>query len=853
MNKVLVSLCCLICICARTEAQDIVGGLEPIGPISGLKRTEAGVTFNCQDKSQVRVMILAPDLVRVRASFRRPVPEKDHSWAIAKTEWEVPRWNLTEQADAVTITTDELEVVVRRSPLLIEFRDARTHQVINQDERPMMFDASGTKHSMMFDPQAGPFVAAAKRLGFEEHFYGLGEKAARLDKRRGFFVNWNSDTPGYTEGRDPIYQTVPFYLGWQRGEAYGIFFDNSYKSYFDFGRSSQEYAAFAAEGGEMNYYFFWGPSIKKILGRYAELTGRMPLPPLWALGNQQSRWSYYPEAVVEEVVRQYRQRDLPLDVVHLDIHHMQGYRVFTFDPKWFTDPKALTERLRKQGVKVVTIVDPGVKHQMPAPGARTQSSAAINPELEPQDKSYYVFDQGMEKGYFQKHQSGELFIPKVWPGDSVFVDYTLSEARRWWGDLHRAYTEQGIAGIWNDMNEPSDFVDQTGKNQMDVLSYDEGQYTTHAKNRNLFALLMAQATYEGLERLKPDERPYVITRAAYAGIQRYSTMWTGDNNSTWDALALSIPMFQTLGLSGEPFVGGDVGGFIGRSDGELLTRWYQVGFLTPFLRNHKEISGYDHEPWRFGKYYEDIIRRYLKLRYRLMPFLYTTLEEAHRTGVPPFRPLLLNYQHDYHTLNLDDQFMVGTDLLVAPILKPDLTNRMVYLPEGEWVDYWTGKGHAGGKMIRVDAPLETVPMFVRAGAIIPMWPEMNYIGEKPFDPISFIIYPDEKGQAMTTLYEDDGISPAYKRGVFRRTTLSVSSASKGYQINLGAPAGSYNPGPRGLIFIVKAITDAQHVSLDGNPFAAVKPGEKRDGWYRDASDLVVRIADDGRAHRIEIK
>src|SRR5262249_582520 len=272
-----------------------------------------------------------------------PLPARDHSWAIAKEAWPPVRWSLTESSDAIMIVTDEVEAVVRRSPLLIEFRDAKTHSPINADERPMMYDANGTMRKSMFDPDAGIYVAAAKKLGFDEHFYGLGEKAARLDKRRGGFVNWNSDTPGYVEGRDPIYQTVPFYLGLQKGTAYGIFFDNSYRSHFDFGRLSQERFWFAAEGGEINYYFFYGPSIKKILSRYADLTGHMPLMPLWALGIQQCRYSYYPDSMVEEVVRQYRERDLPLDVVYLDIHYMNGYRVFTFDPKRFPDPKPLTE------------------------------------------------------------------------------------------------------------------------------------------------------------------------------------------------------------------------------------------------------------------------------------------------------------------------------------------------------------------------------------------------------------------------------------------------------------------------------------------------------------------------------
>ncbi|HJU55166.1 MAG TPA: TIM-barrel domain-containing protein, partial [Pyrinomonadaceae bacterium] len=573
MNRSLLSLCCLaIVLCsAGVKAQDFVNGMEPIGAVSSFRKDADAVTFSCRDGSEVRLSILAPDLIRVRASFGKALPARDHSWAIDKLSWDRVNWNVTETPDAVVVSTDELEAVVRRSPLLVEFRDAKTKQVINADERPMMYDARGVREGMMFDPKAGTFVAAAKKLGFEEHFYGLGEKAARLDKRRGQFVNWNSDTPGYTEGKDPIYQTIPFYIGLERGLAYGIFFDNSYRSYFDFGHNTQRYTSFGAEGGEMNYYFFYGPSMKKILTRYTELTGRVQLPPLWSLGHQQSRWSYYPDTMAEEVVRQYRERDLPLDVLHLDIDYMQAYRVFTWDTSRFPNPKGFTERLRQQGVKVVTIVDPGVKHQTPAKDTRDAANTP-NPELAPQDKSYYVLNQGLEKDYFQKRKGGKLFIPKVWPGDSVFVDYTLPDARRWWGDLHRAYLDQGVAGIWNDMNEPSDFVDQTGKNQMDVVSYDEGEKSTHAKNRNTFALLMSRATYEGLERLAPDKRPYVITRAAYAGIQRYSTMWIGDTNSTWEALALSLPMYQTLGLSGETFVGGDVGGFIGRGSGELLVR-----------------------------------------------------------------------------------------------------------------------------------------------------------------------------------------------------------------------------------------------------------------------------------------
>jgi alpha-glucosidase len=807
MKNLASSAFCVLFLVKSATAIDFTG-FATIDPLASYTSTRDTVTIACRDQSQVRLYILAPDLIRVRASFRAPMPDRDRSWAIAKTAWDVPKWSVKEEPDDLLIASEEVEVIVHRSPLLIEFRDAKTHRTINRDALPMMWDPHVNDGR----------VVALKKLGFDEHFYGLGEKAARFDKRRGQFTMWNSDTPAYKEGTDPIYQDIPFYLGWQSAEAYGIFFDNSYRTHFDFAGESPDHVVFEAEGGEMNYYFFWGPSIKKILGRYADLTGHLPMPPKWALGNQQSRWSYYPDTVAEEVVRRYRAEDLPLDVLHLDIDYMQQYRVFTWDRHGYPDPTAFTEKLRKQGVKVVVIVDPGVKYQPPEPGA---ANTAANPEVTAQDKSYYVFNQGLAKDYFLKRKDGKLWIGAVWPGKAVYADFTLAAAARWWGDLHRAYLDHGVAGIWNDMNEPSDFLDQTGKTQMDVITYDGGANSPYAGNRNVFALNEARATYEGLERLRPNDRPYVITRAAYAGIQRYSTMWTGDNTATWDAMALSIPMFETLGLSGEPFVGADAGGFIGRTDAELLTRWYQIAFLTPFCRNHAQRDAYDHEPWRFGAYYEDIIRKYLKLRYRFLPFLYTALEEAHRTGVPIFRPLLLNYQNDANTLDLDDEFMVGGDLLVAPILKPGATSRLVYLPEGTWFDYWTGRQLAGGRMIHADAALETVPLYVRGGAIIPMGPEMNYVGEKSTDPLTFEVYPDAQGNARTSLYEDDGVSPAYRNGVERRTTVTYQS----FKIDVSAPTGSYQPGPRNLVFAVHPTTRAS------------KP---------------VQFADDGRPHHIQL-
>jgi len=811
-------------------------GPRPAGDVTGVARGERGVELACADGTTVSVAVLAPDLVRVRTRFAGQPAAPDHSWAIARTTWDPVPWELHEDAGAVTLTTAALEVVIRRQPLLVEFREAGTHRVINADERPMARD-----------PQTGR-VTAAKRLGFDEHFYGLGEKAARLDRRRGRFEMWNSDTPGYTEGTDPIYQSIPFYVGWEAGRAYGLFYDNSHRSRFDLGHAGQDAAIYEADGGVLDYYFFAGPAMKQVVSRYTELTGRMPLPPLWALGHQQSRYSYYPASMVEEVARQYRAHDLPLDVLYLDIHYMNGYRVFTWDPVRFPDPAALTKTLGAQGVKLVTIIDPGVKFQPPAAGAH---DAAVNPGLGPQADSYYVYNEGVAHDYFLRHQDGRVYVGEVWPGKAVFVDYTREDARRWWGGLHRALTDVGVAGVWTDMNEPADFADSTGKTQQDLVFFDEGARTLYPQNRNVFALGMARATYEGLERLRPDQRPFVITRAGYAGIQRYATMWTGDNNATFASLQLNIPMFASLGLSGETFVGSDLPGFIGRGDGELLARSYELACLVPLCRNHGAVDMYDREPWRYGAYYEDIVRKYLKLRYRLLPFLYTTLEEAHRTGVPLFRPLLLNFQDDSNLLNLDDEFMVGDALLAAPVTRAIERGREVYLPAGRWYDFWTAAPVAGGTMLRVDAPLDHLPLYVRGGSILPSAPPMNHTGEKPWDPLQFDVYPDEAGRAAGSLYEDDGTSPAYRTGAFRRTALRSFRDGDDTVIALDAPAGAYQPAARNLELVLHADGGVSRVRLDGRDLPAAASGP---GWHRpDARTVVVRLADDGRAHEVRLR
>jgi len=818
-----------LCVVVLGLALRLVGfetqGLTSIGHVAAVQAVEHGLKISCADGSTVQLSFLAEDLVRVFTVFPNQNADLNHSWAVDRTEWATVATKFTEDAASVRLMSDQLEVRINKDPLLISFVDRQTGRVVNADQRPMARDPKTER------------IAIFKRLGLEEHFYGLGERAAHLDRRRGEFMMWNSDTPGYVEGTDPLYQSIPFYLGLDKGRAYGLFYDNSFKSTFDFGRLNQEFAGFCAEGGVANYYFFAGPSLRSILGRYADLTGHMPMPPLWALGHQQSRYSYYPDTMVEEIVATYRAHDLPLDAVYLDIHYMDGYRSFTWDRSRFPDPKGLTDRLAAQGVHVVTIVDPGIKYEPHASG----------------QPDYHAYDEGVAGGHFLKRRDGSAYIGSVWPGKAVFADFTREPTRLWWGNLHTAFLDQGVAGFWNDMNEPSDFLDKSGASQANVVFEDGGRKSGYSENRNLFGLLMSRSTFEGLSRLRPNARPFVITRAGYAGIQRYAVTWTGDNNASWDSLALSLPIFQSMGLSGQPFVGADVPGFIGRVDGELLARSYQVACFAPLFRNHAAIDVYDHEPWRFGPQYEAIVRKYIKLRYQLLPYLYTCIEEAHRTGLPLFRPLLLAFQTDPAVTNLDDQFMVGDALMAAPILRPGERGREVYLPEGVWYDFWTGARIDAG-FRRFDAPLDHLPLFVSGGNVIVSTQSMKHVHEKPWSPLRFDVYPDATGNATGSVYEDDGASPACANGVFRRTRLSFSADPSHARLTLDAPTGSYQTPARNLEFVLHAALATSTVLIDGQPLAKIDGSSPTAGWFitAAASTITLRLSDDGHAHTFEL-
>lgn len=714
------------------------------------------------DKADIFVQPLNPSIIRLqvrphggRSSLNFKTP------AVIRTEWEPFAVQLEETEDVLRLYTGELTVEVAKSPLRLRFFDSegRLYAEDHPDGGFAIEDGENGKVEKVSWTLAAPQDA---------HYYGFGQRTGHLDKRGQRMNLWATDEPLHTPGTDELYQAIPFFLTLWNGRAYGIFLDSPARVTYDIGKSDPTAASMSTAQGELDAYFIAGPHPKDVIRRYTELTGRMELPPKWALGYQQSRYSYMSEEEVRGLAREFRARKIPCDVIYLDIDYMDGYRVFTFDGERFPDPARMVRDLSDAGFKVVTIVDPGVKV----------------------DGRYRVFQEGIRDGHFVCYPNGELFIGTVWPGRTAFPDFTREETRRWWGELHREFIQEiGIAGIWNDMNEPSCFARNTMPDE--VLQGEDGAKFPHGQVHNLYGMQMAQATYEGLRRLQPDRRPFILTRSGYAGIQRYAAVWMGDNHSWWEHLLTAMPMLMGMGLSGVPFVGTDVGGFQGDVDAELLIRWTQFGTFSPFFRNHSAVGTRYQEPWAFGDEAEAIIRRFIELRYRLLPYFYQQFRRSSLTGLPIMRPLLLEYSDDPETYRLSDQFLIGEELLVAPVYMPGQKRRLVYLPRGEWVDFWTGKRLQGPAHIVAEAPLERIPLYVRVGTVLPLGPAIQYVGEPAPSELTFMVYAGAEG--TLDLYEDDGETYAYTEGAYAITPVQLKRIESGWQLTVGDAVGGYRP------------------------------------------------------------
>ncbi|ELR98242.1 glycoside hydrolase family 31 protein [Gloeocapsa sp. PCC 73106] len=742
-----------------------------IETIKSVKVSDRHVDILC-GKALLRLSILADNLIRVRfAPQGQWLPRRSWAVTVDDADWELVPFQFQETEKVIEIKTEQINVRIERDPCRIYYRDNNGQSFACDAEQGIGWRTGA--------------IAGWKKIEPGEHFYGFGERTGLLDKRSEIKTNWTIDSVDYDSLTNEMYQAIPFFIGLRPQLSYGIFLNSTFWSEFDMGAKEPGVWRMETRTQELDYYIIYGLEPAQILQTYSQLTGRMPLPPRWALGYHQCRWGYDSQAVVRQIAHEFRTRRIPCDVIHLDIDYMRGYRVFTWSPKRFPNPAKFFKDLAREGFNIVTIVDPGVKYE---------------PEGD-----YAVFDEGVEKDYFVRNPDGQLFHGYVWPDKAVFPDFLRPEVRQWWGECHKILTEAGVAGIWNDMNEPSiadrPFGDRGNKIwfSLDTCQGPSDELASHAETHNIYGLMMVQACYEGLKTLRPGQRSFMLTRSGFAGIQRWSSVWMGDNQAIWEHLELSLPMLCNMGLSGVPFVGCDIGGFAGNSSAELFARWMQVGMLYPLMRAHSAMTTDRREPWVFGDRVERICREFIELRYRLLPYIYTLFQKATTTGTLILAPLLYHYPNDPKTYHLHDQVMLGPFLMAAPIYRPGVEHRAVYLPEGTWYDWWSNASYQGPTNILADAPLEIMPLYVKAGAIIPMQPVMQYVDEQVVEELTLRIYP---GNGEFTLYEDDGRTFEYQQqDAWATTSYHVYQEGSQIIVDIKAREGQWTTPPNREVIV----------------------------------------------------
>jgi alpha-glucosidase len=743
---------------------------EPIGPADHVEPQSDGLRLHA-GLLTVDITVLAADLVRV-GLFADGRPVEYESAAVVKRDWHAEGVTVTQTGGAWRVETPALTVHAAMTPVRLRFEDRAGRRFAEDDpELGMGVVRDAALAAGLPGRGLGPSARVYKRHAPTARYFGCGERTGGLDKTGTYQLFWNVDPPfGHTPSLNNLYSSVPFVLVLDQGRAWGLFLDNPGRVEFDLAREHPGRAWFGTQCGDLVYYVFAGPTPAAVLERYTELTGRTPMPPLWALGYHQSSWNYEDAEHIRALAREFRARDIPCDALYLDIDYMEGYRVFTWSRERFPDPKGLIADLHAQGFRVVTIVDPGVKV----------------------DEGYPVYREGRAGGHFCRTASGEEYRNVVWPGLCAFPDFTSARTRDWWAGLHRALLEAGVDGIWCDMNEPAVFVPHHSTFPVDVVHPGDGRPRLHGEVHNLYGMLMAQAARAACETFRPTARPFVISRAGYAGLQRVALQWTGDNSSWWEHLWMSVPQLLNMGLSGIAWAGVDIGGFWGECDGELLTRWVECAVFQPFCRNHSAKGVRRQEPWAFGEPYEGLIRRLLKLRQRLIPYLYTVFEECHRTGAPIVRPLFYEFPEDDRARTADAEFLLGGALLIAPITRPGVEHRHVYLPAGTWVHLWSGQRWDGPAHILAHAPLGVPAIYLRANTPLPLWPEMGHVGERTPDPLTWLLCP-APGAGSFTLYEDMGDGYAHERGLFARTRVTCQTTSERVVVQIGPRVGAYRP------------------------------------------------------------
>ena len=719
------------------------GDQYPASIISYKKNIDT-LYFYTANNVVLQLTVVRDNVIRFRYSTTG-IFENDFSYAITKyASRGYNKLEVVEEADKYIISTQKLLCHIDKANTGVKIYDASDNKLIHQDELGFHWE-----ESYEF---GGDIVKMSKVSHDGESYYGLGDKPVQLNLKGKHYQNWVTDSYAYTKDSDPIYKAIPFYIGLHHTKSYGIFFDNTFRSFFDFAYERKNVTSFWAHGGEMNYYFIYGPKMEDVIAGYTDLTGKPhQLPPLWALGYHQCKWSYYPESKVKEITKKFRDLQIPCDAIYLDIDYMDGFRCFTWNKDYFPDPRRMVKELADDGFKTVVIIDPGIKIDM----------------------KYRIFKEGLKNDYFCKRADGPFMKGKVWPGECYFQDFTNPEVREWWSGLFKELIEEiGVKGVWNDMNEPA-VMEVPNKTFPDDVRHDyDGNPCSHRKAHNIYGMQMARATYQGLKKYAYPKRPFVITRAAYSGTQRYTSTWTGDNIASWEHLWIANVQVLRLAMSGYSFVGSDIGGFTEQPNGELYARWIQLGVFHPFCRTHSSGDHGEQEPWTFGDEITGIVKKFIELRYQLLPYLYTAFWQYHKEGIPILKPLMLYDQEDVQTHYRNDEFIFGDKILVCPILEPNAKGRRLYIPRGIWYDYWNNEILEGGKEVWTDADIDSIPIFVKAGAIVPKYPVQQYVGEKKIEELTLEVY-FTLGSQKSKLYDDTGDGYDYINGNYSYRSFNL--------------------------------------------------------------------------------
>ena len=781
--------------------------LIPLSTVNSFEKKSQSIIFEV-DFELFEILFLSEDLFRFRISQGGSFIGKP-SFSCLDKDWPGCQFEVKEEKSKYLVSTSSVTISI--------FRENFSITIIRNDGTVIL-----DKHENwpFYQYQNNHFVLSRSCLP-HEHIYGLGEKTGHLDRHGRKYRMWNKDVLAPDPDKsvediiaerhsdplatdfDPYYITIPFYyrLHPESLSAAGYFIDNPHPANYEFdNQKNHSHIKIHYEGGEYCEYFFTDTRIPKILKNYSELTGKIKLPPIWALGYHQCRWKKYDHEDLLELAKKQRQSGVPCDVLWLDIDYMDQYRVFTWNDEIFPNPEALFEKLKEMGFRIITIVDPGIKFE---PG-------------------YKIFDEAKENNLLCKCENGQIYIGQVWPGRTAFPDFSKPECRQWWGELNSQHVQSGIAGIWNDMNEPA-----TGKMspmEMRFAGEDDGNYP-HTRFHNEYALMMAMGTVEGLKKNEPNKRTFVLSRAGSPGIQRYAANWMGDNASRWEHLQMSLPMAMSLSLSGQPFIGADVGGFVEPTCPELFIRWMQCGIFYPFFRNHNDHPA-DQYVWSFGEAIQKICKKFIDLRYKLLPYTYTQFVKGHLNGTAILRPLVIDFQNDPAVRQLGDQFMFGNDLLVAPVLNPGQTTRTLYLPEGEWYDWNSKEFYKGKNWISINSPIDQLPIFVKCGSVIPMLSEIPEstmtISNKSLS--LFLAIPDKAGTYISELFEDDGLTEEFHDGHYLKSSFHVKVSSKGTVINNKTSGDSFEGFSRKEISLkvatrkIKRIKDTYKFKNSGESF-----------------------------------